>query len=47
MWKIRDEGLGIIAPEDLTKIFEPFVRGANATNIDGTGFGLSVVKKGR
>lgn len=42
--EIRDEGLGI-APEELTKIFEPFVRGANATNIDGTGLGLSIVKK--
>jgi signal transduction histidine kinase len=42
--EIKDEGLGI-NPEDLSKIFEPFVRGANAKNINGTGLGLSIVKK--
>jgi signal transduction histidine kinase len=42
--EIRDEGLGI-SEEDLSKIFEPFVRGENAGNIAGTGLGLSIVKK--
>ena len=42
--EIRDEGLGI-SPEDLSKVFEPFVRGANARGINGTGLGLSIVKK--
>jgi signal transduction histidine kinase len=42
--EIRDEGLGI-HPEDISKIFEPFMRGENASNIAGTGLGLSIVKK--
>jgi signal transduction histidine kinase len=42
--EIRDAGLGI-TPEDISKIFDPFVRGANASNISGTGLGLSIVKK--
>lgn len=42
--EIRDQGLGI-SPDDLSKIFEPFVRGANAKGIKGTGLGLSIVKK--
>jgi signal transduction histidine kinase len=42
--EIRDEGLGI-SDEDLPKIFEPFMRGENASDIAGTGLGLSIVKK--
>jgi len=42
--EIRDEGLGI-NPGDLSKIFDPFVRGDNASSIAGTGLGLSIVKK--
>ena len=42
--EIRDEGLGINT-EDISKIFDPFVRGENASNITGTGLGLSIVKK--
>ncbi len=41
---VRDEGLGI-PNDELTKIFEPFLRGKGAVNIDGTGLGLSIVKK--
>ena len=41
---VRGDGLGI-NPEDLSKIFDPFVRGGNAGSIPGTGLGLSIVKK--
>ena len=42
---IIDTGLGISA-EDLPKLFNPFVRiGAEKSEIEGTGLGLSVVKK--
>jgi PAS domain S-box-containing protein len=41
---VRDEGIGI--PEDeLTKIFEPFLRGKGVDAIQGTGLGLSIVKR--
>lgn len=41
---IRDEGIGI-SPHDRSRIFEPFLRGREATHIEGTGLGLSIVKK--
>ena len=43
---VQDSGRGV--PEDeKQKIFEPFVRGARdeATNVRGTGIGLSIVKE--
>lgn len=41
---IRDQGIGIPA-EDIPKLFEPFQRGNNVTNIKGTGLGLTIVKQ--
>lgn len=42
--EIRDEGIGI--PEEETKhIFERFFRASNASNIQGTGLGLNIVKR--
>ena len=42
--EVRDEGIGI--PEnEIDRIFEPFVRGAQVAAIHGTGLGLSIVKK--
>lgn len=42
---VIDTGFGI-PPEDLSKIFTPYERiGADRTNTEGTGLGLSVVKK--
>lgn len=43
-FQVRDQGIGIL-PEDQEKLYEPFHRGMNATNISGTGLGLVVVKK--
>ena len=41
---VRDQGMGI--PEkDQTHLFERFFRAANATNIQGTGLGLHIVKR--
>jgi PAS domain S-box-containing protein len=40
----KDFGLGI-SPDDLSKVFEPFSRGANSEGISGTGLGLSIVKR--
>ena len=41
---IEDRGIGI--PQgDLDRIFEPFYRGKNVSNIPGTGLGLHIVKK--
>jgi signal transduction histidine kinase len=42
---VRDEGLGI-PPDELQKVFEPFLRGKGANAIAGTGLGLSITKKG-
>ncbi len=42
--KIKDEGMGI-PPEDLTNIFEPFIRAKNVGEIKGSGLGLSIVKR--
>jgi len=42
--KIRDEGIGI--PEEEQKnLFNKFYRAKNATNIQGTGLGLTIVKQ--
>jgi signal transduction histidine kinase len=41
---VRDEGIGI-AEEEITRIFDPFLRGKSASTIYGTGLGLSIVKK--
>ncbi|MBX2965828.1 MAG: PAS domain-containing sensor histidine kinase [Cyclobacteriaceae bacterium] len=41
---IRDEGIGI--PEhEIKHLFERFFRASNATNIQGTGLGLNIVKR--
>jgi len=41
---IRDEGIGI--PEiEIRHLFERFFRASNATNIQGTGLGLNIVKR--
>lgn len=42
--KVRDEGIGI--PEEEQKnLFNKFYRAKNATNIQGTGLGLNIVKR--
>ena len=37
--KISDEGLGI-SLEDISNVFDPFVRGENAGNVTGTSPGF-------
>lgn len=41
---IRDEGPGV-APEDLERIFEPFVRGKGVEASTGSGLGLALVRR--
>jgi PAS domain S-box-containing protein len=41
---IRDEGVGI-SDEDQEHLFKSFFRGKNVTNIQGTGMGLTIVKR--
>jgi len=41
---VIDEGIGI-SEEDQQLLFSSFFRGANATNIQGTGLGLHIVKR--
>ena len=41
---VRDEGIGIPA-EDQKHLFNTFYRAHNATNIQGTGMGLHIVKR--
>ncbi len=41
---VTDSGIGI-SVEDTAHLFERFFRGANATNIQGTGLGLHIVEK--
>ncbi len=41
---VRDEGIGI-AGEDQEHLFSSFFRGKNASNIQGTGLGLHIVKR--
>jgi len=43
VFQISDEGIGIPA-DDLLHLFEPFHRAKNATKIQGTGLGMSIVK---
>jgi len=43
-FQIKDQGMGI-PREDLSRLFDPFHRAKNVTNIPGTGLGLSIVKK--
>ncbi|UYQ95380.1 HAMP domain-containing histidine kinase [Chitinophaga horti] len=42
--KVRDNGIGM-SPEDQAHLFERFFRGANVSNIQGTGLGLHIVAK--
>ena len=41
---VKDEGIGM-SDDDKKHLFERFFRGANATNIQGTGLGLHIVGK--
>ncbi len=41
---VRDEGIGI-PEEDKRHMFDRFFRASNATNIQGTGLGLNIVKR--
>lgn len=41
---VKDEGIGI-SPEDQKHLFDRFFRGANVTNIQGTGLGLHIVAR--
>jgi len=41
---VRDHGMGI-PEEDKTHLFERFFRAKNATNLQGTGLGLNIVKR--
>ncbi len=41
---VKDQGIGI-SPEDQQHLFSSFFRGGNATNIEGTGLGLNIVKR--
>lgn len=43
-FSVKDEGVGI-SEEDQQHLFERFFRGANVTNIQGTGLGLHIVGK--
>jgi signal transduction histidine kinase len=42
--KVKDEGIGI-PKEDQAHLFSRFFRAQNATNVQGTGLGLNIVKK--
>lgn len=44
MVSVKDQGIGI-SPEDQKHLMERFFRGANVTNIQGTGLGLHIVSK--
>ncbi|MBX3252838.1 MAG: PAS domain-containing sensor histidine kinase [Chitinophagaceae bacterium] len=41
---IRDSGIGI-PPEDIPYLFDTFFRSRNASNIQGTGLGLPIIKR--
>lgn len=43
VYQIKDTGIGIPAADQL-RLFEPFHRGSNVGNIQGTGLGLATVK---
>ena len=42
--RVKDQGIGI-SEEDMQHLFSSFFRAANATNIQGTGLGLHIVKR--
>jgi PAS domain S-box-containing protein len=42
--RVRDEGLGI-PPEDLSRIFDRYQRGANVSGISGIGIGLAAARQ--
>jgi PAS domain S-box-containing protein len=42
-FEVKDEGMGI-PEDDITNIFEPFIRSRNSADIKGSGLGLSIVK---
>ena len=42
--EVKDQGIGI-GEEDQAHLFSSFFRGANATNIQGTGLGLHIVQR--
>lgn len=42
--RVRDAGIGI-APDDLSRIFEPFYRATNAAGVVGFGVGLSICQR--
>jgi signal transduction histidine kinase len=41
---VQDQGIGI-SEEDQKHLFSSFFRGTNATNIQGTGMGLHIVRR--
>jgi signal transduction histidine kinase len=41
---VEDKGIGIPA-QDMPELFEPFHRGGNVGDLQGTGLGLTIVKK--
>jgi signal transduction histidine kinase len=42
--EIKDQGIGI-SKEDIQNVFLPMMRGKNSTHIQGSGIGLTLVKK--
>jgi PAS domain S-box-containing protein len=42
--RVQDNGIGI-PPDQIGRVFEPFIRLPNMTNAPGTGMGLAIVKK--
>ena len=42
--EVQDEGIGI-PHSDVQHIFERFFRAGNASNVQGTGLGLNIVKR--
>lgn len=44
VFRVIDRGIGI-EPDDLQKVFDTFHRGRNVGNIEGTGLGLTIVKR--
>lgn len=43
-FRIADQGIGVL-PDDRSRLFDRFQRGANVGNIPGTGLGLAIVKQ--